>query len=183
MPLEANAPPGYIERYIHSEIYKMYPAVNSIVHSHASAAVPYRILDTSTPVYDVAEHYQPDEIRDLLIRSVPLGQALASSFSKRHSGLTGPDHAVVFMRGHGSRVVPSSIEDCIFRANYTKENALIQTTSLGLRNAYHNFDEAQIQHLHYDEIEGTKTMGEATCHRPWGLQLRGVEDATPYGKE
>jgi ribulose-5-phosphate 4-epimerase/fuculose-1-phosphate aldolase len=39
-------PQAHIERYIHSEIYKQYPGVNSVIHSHASAVVPYTISGT-----------------------------------------------------------------------------------------------------------------------------------------
>ncbi|KAK5451814.1 hypothetical protein LTS15_007537 [Exophiala xenobiotica] len=41
-PVDGNAPAGYIE----SEIYKQYPGVNSVIHSHASAVVPYTISGT-----------------------------------------------------------------------------------------------------------------------------------------
>ena len=41
--VDANAPPGYIERFIHSEIYRRFPAINSVIHSHASAVIPYTI--------------------------------------------------------------------------------------------------------------------------------------------
>jgi hypothetical protein len=40
---DPNPPRGYIERYIHSEIYKRFPDVNSVIHSHASDVVPYTI--------------------------------------------------------------------------------------------------------------------------------------------
>jgi ribulose-5-phosphate 4-epimerase/fuculose-1-phosphate aldolase len=36
-------PAGYAERYIHSEIYKRYPDVQSVVHSHSPAVIPYTI--------------------------------------------------------------------------------------------------------------------------------------------
>ena len=42
-PVSADAARGYIERYIHSEIYKKYPTINSVIHSHASEVVPYSI--------------------------------------------------------------------------------------------------------------------------------------------
>ena len=32
---------GYLERYIHSEIYKQFPAVNSVVYSHFGDVLPY----------------------------------------------------------------------------------------------------------------------------------------------
>lgn len=31
-----NAPKGYIEHFIHSEIYKAYPSIGSVLHSHCS---------------------------------------------------------------------------------------------------------------------------------------------------
>lgn len=40
-PVEKNAKPGYLERHIHSEIYKRFPGINSVVHSHASDVLPY----------------------------------------------------------------------------------------------------------------------------------------------
>jgi ribulose-5-phosphate 4-epimerase/fuculose-1-phosphate aldolase len=41
--VDSAAPPGYVERYIHSEIYKKYPSVNSVIHSHSHDVVPYTI--------------------------------------------------------------------------------------------------------------------------------------------
>lgn len=46
-PIDTNAPRGYIERYIHSELYKKYSKVNSVIHSHADAVVPYTISGQS----------------------------------------------------------------------------------------------------------------------------------------
>jgi hypothetical protein len=42
-PLDPNAPKGYLERCIHSEIYKRFPHVQAICHSHSEAVVPYSI--------------------------------------------------------------------------------------------------------------------------------------------
>ena len=39
--VEKKAKPGYIERHIHSEIYKRFPNINCVVHSHASDVLPY----------------------------------------------------------------------------------------------------------------------------------------------
>lgn len=36
-----NAPKGYIERFIHSEIYKAHPSIGSVLHSHCSDVVPF----------------------------------------------------------------------------------------------------------------------------------------------
>lgn len=46
--VDSNAPKGYVERYIHSEIYKRYADVNAVIHSHNGDVLPYSI--TSVPV-------------------------------------------------------------------------------------------------------------------------------------
>jgi len=38
-----SSPPGYVECFIHSAIYKKYPEVQSVVHSHLPADLPYTI--------------------------------------------------------------------------------------------------------------------------------------------
>ena len=40
-----NSPTGYIERFIHSEVLKRYPTVNSVVHSHAKSVIPFGVTD------------------------------------------------------------------------------------------------------------------------------------------
>jgi ribulose-5-phosphate 4-epimerase/fuculose-1-phosphate aldolase len=40
-PVDPAAKEGYQERFIHSEIYKTFPYINSVVHSHSEAVLPY----------------------------------------------------------------------------------------------------------------------------------------------
>lgn len=40
-PVRHDAKKGYSERFIHGEIYKKFPDVNCVVHSHAEAVLPY----------------------------------------------------------------------------------------------------------------------------------------------
>lgn len=90
------------------------------------------------------------------------------------------------MRGHGYTVVAGSMEECIFRAIYTKENAIIQTTSLGLNLAYRGAssqraeNEAQVQYLRDDEIEGAGAISTSSGSRAWGLWVREVEASPLY---
>ncbi|KAF2205963.1 arad-like aldolase/epimerase [Delitschia confertaspora ATCC 74209] len=93
-PVEKNAPRGYIERYIHSEIYKRFPTINSVVHSHDHDVLPYCIsgvslraiihtagfLGSDTPVWDIASHYSSNSTHDLLVRDVSLGASLSAAF-------------------------------------------------------------------------------------------------------
>lgn len=39
--VDPNAKKGYSERFIHGEMFRMYPQINCVVHSHAEAVLPY----------------------------------------------------------------------------------------------------------------------------------------------
>ena len=39
--VEPNAKKGYSERFIHGEIFKRFPDVNCVIHSHAEDVLPY----------------------------------------------------------------------------------------------------------------------------------------------
>ena len=38
---KTNAKPSFLEKHIHGQIYKRFPNINSVVHSHASDVLPY----------------------------------------------------------------------------------------------------------------------------------------------
>ncbi len=111
--LDGNAldPQGrtlYVERFIHSEIYKAYPEIKAIVHSHSPSIIPFGVtnvplrpiyhmssfLGAGVPIFEIREAGGP--ATDMLIRNPALGAALARSLGKS---------AVVLMRGHGNVVV------------------------------------------------------------------------------
>ena len=50
-PVNENAPRGYAERFIHSEIYKKYKGVNSVIHAHAEVVLPFAV--SSVPLRPV----------------------------------------------------------------------------------------------------------------------------------
>jgi ribulose-5-phosphate 4-epimerase/fuculose-1-phosphate aldolase len=56
---EGNGPKGYAERYIHSELYKKYKGVKSVVHSHSEAVIPFGISSVPLrPVFHMVRSYQ-----------------------------------------------------------------------------------------------------------------------------
>ncbi|CAG7998749.1 unnamed protein product [Penicillium olsonii] len=178
--VDAASPSGYVERFIHSEIYKKYPNVHSIVHSHASAVLPYTITGNSVPLFDIADHYGESDIHDLLVRNQGLGEALSDSISK---DIQGALHPVVLMRGHGFTAVGNSIEESVFRSIYTAENARNQTVALTLTNSMgldNSGSRRGIQYLRDSEISPTTEMGQWSCMRPWNLWVREVEAAALY---
>ncbi|KAH8700314.1 class II aldolase and Adducin N-terminal domain-containing protein [Talaromyces proteolyticus] len=188
-PVDPGSPLGYVERFIHSEIYKRYSDVQSIIHSHSPDVVPYSIsgvplqpcvhlagfLGKKVPNFDILDFYETGDVRDLLIRNRQLGKQLASYFSSNSGGLT---EAVVLMRGHGFTVVGGSIEECVFRAIYTSENARIQSSALALSTAHPLATD--IKYIHETEIPASTAMTQWSYMRPWKLWVQEVEATSLY---
>ncbi|MSQ56613.1 MAG: class II aldolase/adducin family protein [Limnohabitans sp.] len=159
----------YVERFIHSEIYKARPDVMSVIHSHSPAIIPFVVtkqrlrpichmsgfLGAKTPVFEI--RLGAGESIDLLIRNQALGKALADSL--------GP-HAVALMRGHGSVTVGYSIQQAVYRAIYTESNARLQIMSMPL---------GDIEYLTDEEAKATAEMNDQHLGRPWQMWKRKVQ--------
>ena len=80
-PIDPQGRTPYLERFIHSEIYKLRPEVQAIVHSHSPAVIPFGVvagaglrpiyhmssfLGTGVPVFEIREAGGP--ATDMLIR-------------------------------------------------------------------------------------------------------------------
>lgn len=129
--VSGNAPRPYLERFIHSEIYRARPDVMAVVHSHSCSVLPFGITGTKLkPVSHMAgflgsgaAHF---DIRDAagdtdqLITNSELGKSLSDALAR---------HNCVMMRGHGSTVVGLSLEQAVYRAIYTEVNAKLQAAS------------------------------------------------------
>ena len=160
----------YVERFIHSEIYKAHPEIKAIVHSHSPSIIPFSVtgvplrpiyhmssfLGASVPIFEIREIGGP--ATDMLIRNPELGAALARSLGKS---------AVVLMRGHGDVVVGASIEQVVFRAIYTEVNAKLEAEALRLGQGEVNFLTAE------EAAKATET-NDAVLSRPWELWKRQV---------
>ena len=154
---------GFIERYIHGEIYRARPEVMAIVHSHSPSVIPFgatrsrlrpiyhmgSFLWSGTPVFEIRKS-RPDN--DLLVRDRPLGQALANSLGAC---------ACVLMRGHGMTVVGESVPEAVFRAIYTEMNARLQLQVTQL--------EGPIEFLSDEEGRRATAANRGTLERPWEL--------------
>lgn len=152
----------YLERFIHSEIYRTRPDVMAVVHSHSPSVIPFAITKHQLkPVFHMSgflgagsAHF---EIRDaggntdMLIRDAHLGQALAKSLG--HC-------SCVLMRGHGSTVVGKSLEQAVFRAIYTEVNAKLQLSAQGL---------GEIMFLNEEEAQLSSDMNDGQLGRSWTL--------------
>lgn len=142
------------------------------------------LSSTSCPVFDIGDHYEAGDRKDMLVRNTRLGGVLASYFGEGE-----PAHSVVLMRGHGFTVQGSSIMDVVLRAVYTLQNASVQTTALLTQAAYFGgpgvrsggIDERpEMHYLTQEETEATTEMSRRSAGRPWRLWLREVEATGMY---
>ena len=166
-PTEAGGPAAYLERFIHSEIYRARPDVVSVVHSHSPAVVPFSVvsgtrlrpichmcgfLGAATPVFEIRDVAGPGS--DLLIRDSRLGAALAQSLGQS---------AAVLMRGHGSTVVGGTLRQAVFRAVYTEVGARLQSEAMRL---------GPVTYLTEEEGQATARTNDAQIDRTWLLWLK-----------
>jgi ribulose-5-phosphate 4-epimerase/fuculose-1-phosphate aldolase len=166
-PVEAGGLAVYLERFIHSEIYRTRPDVVAVVHSHSPAVVPFSVvsgtrlrpichmcgfLGAATPVFEIRDVAGPGS--DLLIRDAHLGAALAQSLGQG---------AAVLMRGHGSTVVGTTLRQAVFRAVYTEVGARLQSEAMRL---------GPVTYLTEKEAEATARTNDAQIDRTWLLWLK-----------
>lgn len=159
---DARAP--YLERFIHSEIYRARADVHAIVHSHSPATIPFgtvkavklqpiyhmsAFLGLGAPVFEIRE--AGGGATDMLIRDRPLGASLARSLGRS---------ALVLMRGHGVTVVGSTLRHAVFRAVYTELNARIQTIAMGM---------GEVEYLNSAEAAAAMTANDGQIERAWDL--------------
>lgn len=125
---------GFLERFIHGEIYRARPDVMSIVHSHSTSVIPFGLarkpmqamfhnaafLAKGVPVHDIRHHFGTT---DLLICDCHRGQDLAAALG---------DRDVALMRAHGMVATGPSLQMTVFRAVMTEVNARIQHWTLAL---------------------------------------------------
>lgn len=162
--IQPDAPRLYLERYIHSEIYRRRPDVMAVVHNHSPAVLPFCIaqgarlrplchmsgfLGSGPAWFEIRAH--AGESSDLLIRDRALGEALASTLG---------DGRVVLMRGHGCTVVAESLRVAVYRAVYTEVNARLQMQAQAL---------GAPQFLSEGEAAATQATNEGQAARPWNL--------------
>lgn len=163
-PIDAAGPKLYLERFIHSEIYRKRPDVHAVVHSHSATLVQFGIvkgislrpvchmcgyLRETTPVFEIRE--VAGDGTDLLIRNSDLGRELAICLDT---------HAAVLMRGHGSTVVGGSIRQAVFRAVYLERNARIQAEAMKM---------GEIISLTPEEAKAADEANSGQIDRAWDL--------------
>lgn len=165
---DARGRTGFLERFIHSEIYRARSDVMAVAHGHAAAVIPFGLVATpmramyhntaflaaGVPIFDIRERFGAT---DIVVNNPEKGAALADALG---------DKPVVLLRAHGFVAVGPSLQAAVFRAIFTEVNARIQlqTTLLG----------GQVAAL--DEEEGRKAdaLNLGMYARSWELWKKRV---------
>lgn len=182
--VDPNAKKGYSERYIHGELFKLFPDIQCVVHSHAEAVLPYVVSDVplvpvyhmggflggQVPVWDISPLYEDKDRQDMLVNNPRLGASLAEAFSSisstkektppsdatENSDSVGTKRNVVLMKRHGYTTHGKDIPTAVYRTIYTLINAGIQTNAMNIANARFSPDQAKSM--------GTLGMSERHSH-------------------
>ncbi len=166
-PVDPRGRTGFIERFIHGEIYKARPEVTAVVHNHSPSVIPFGVtpvplqplyhmsafLGGGVPVFDIKE--AAGESTDMLVRTPALGRALAQTLGAR---------PVALMRGHGAVVVGPSVQMAVFRSVYTEMNAKLQAQAMALGGP--------VTYLDPEEARKAQANVGGTVSRPWELWKR-----------
>jgi HCOMODA/2-hydroxy-3-carboxy-muconic semialdehyde decarboxylase len=166
--LDGNAVDGrgrsvFLERFIHSAIYKARPDVMAVVHTHSPGVVPFTVsqvplrpvfhnaafLAAGTPVWDIRKEFGDT---DMLVRNPALGASLAQALG---------DKSVVLMRGHGDVTVGPAVRVAVFRAYYTDVNARLQSQAIALGG--------EVNYLTPQEGAKADTINLLVLDRIWNL--------------
>jgi HCOMODA/2-hydroxy-3-carboxy-muconic semialdehyde decarboxylase len=163
-PVLPNAPRTNGERFIHSEIYKARPGVQSVIHAHTMAVIPFGLAGTplrpvvaqagflplETPLFDSREAYGAAAIeRGMLVRNAILGAALAKKLGSS---------PVVLMRGHGMTVVADSVKRATIQAVYTQIDAQAQLAAMQLNKNLTSMDGKELETYRVENFD---------IDRPW----------------
>jgi HCOMODA/2-hydroxy-3-carboxy-muconic semialdehyde decarboxylase len=125
---------GFIERYLHGEIYRARPDVTAVAHSHSPAVIAFGLshepmramyhnaafLAQGVPVFDIRERFGAT---DIVISTAAKGVALAQVLA---------DKPVALLRAHGMVAVGPSLPVAVFRAIFSVASANIQHQALAL---------------------------------------------------
>lgn len=154
---------GFLERFIHCEIYRARPDVQAVVHSHSPAVIPFGtgrtalqalshvagFLAAGVPVFDIRKQYG---MTNMLVNDVDRARSLVRTLG---------DKPVALMRGHGDVVVGPSLQIAVYRAIYTEVNARMQAQALAMGGP--------VTYLSREEGQMADVTQQGAVSRPWEL--------------
>lgn len=132
-PVGGSKADGYLERFIHGEIYKVRPDVMAVIHAHsaemitfAAAGVALRnmihtgsFINDGVPVWDARKFGGTAD--DMLVRNPALGKALAGALG---------DKTAIILFGHGVAITGNSLATAVSNSYFLNMNARIQMDAM-----------------------------------------------------
>ncbi len=164
---------GYIERFIHGEIYKARPDVMAVIHAHSpemiafgASSVPLRnmihtgaFINDGVPVFDVRKFGGTAD--DMLIRNPTLGKALAQALGSK---------TAMILFGHGVVVTGPTLATAVSNAYFLNMNARVEQQAIALGGAVRYLEREPGSHPSPD----TTPAGAAANNRAWEYWKRQV---------
>lgn len=139
------------EVYIHSEIFKARPDVNSVIHTHPTYAVALsatgqdlKLISQPAAAFHDGLPYYTETIE--LIRSQAMGAGVAKALGKSKA---------VLMRNHGAAIVGASVEESVILAILLDNACQIQLAAMAAGGIGEQFHVDNVGKLH-----GTITQAE-----------------------
>ncbi len=134
-PTGGDRSDGYLERFIHGEIYKARPDVMSVIHAHspeliafAASSVPLRnmihvgsFINDGIPIFDVRKFGGSAD--DMLIRNPALGKSLAQALGSK---------TAILMFGHGVAITGHTLATAVSNAYFLNMNARVEEQAIRL---------------------------------------------------
>ncbi|MDB5570601.1 MAG: L-fuculose-phosphate aldolase [Hyphomicrobiales bacterium] len=140
----AGGGPRHSEVYIHSEIFKVRPDVNAVIHAHPKHAVavsatgrPLKPWSQPSAVFADGIGVYTDTID--LIRSKEMGAGVAKALGQ---------YKAAYLRNHGVAVVGRSIEECVILTIMLENACEIQLLVEAAGGGGEEFPPSDIMKLH-----------------------------------
>lgn len=134
------------EVFIHSEIYRVRPDVNSVIHSHPAHAValsatgrPLRPISQPAVAFADGLPYYTDTIN--LIRSQEMGRGVAQALGACKA---------VLMRNHGVALAGKTVEEATILAIMLDNACQIQLLAEAAGGIGQEFSAQEVEKLHFD---------------------------------
>jgi HCOMODA/2-hydroxy-3-carboxy-muconic semialdehyde decarboxylase len=169
-PIDPDSPRCNGERFIHSELYKARPEINSVIHCHTADVIPFTVagvpmrpviaqadfLPLEVPVFEIRDVWGDAEERGVQIKNNEHAAAAAKAMGSS---------PVLLLRGHGMNVAADSVHRVVVHALYTMINAKILSEAIQLNGG------GEIRALDQKELD-YYPKENFDVERPWSNFLR-----------
>ncbi len=161
-PIDDSGRVPYAERFIHGAIFEKRPDVNSVVHNHSHAVIPFGVtgvklrpivhvgatIGSDIPVWDIRDKFGDT---NLLVVNMDQGRDLADCLGAGR---------VALMRGHGCAVAGTSHRQSVMSSVYLQVAAELQAQAMRMGEVTYLSD-AEIEHC------SATFASEISVNRAW----------------